>query len=260
MTRITTLFRSAILTVKRFDHPQDQVHVDGQIDEPNDYGVSFLISGAFTVERGRRAWNFSPGDILLCAPGVKGAVFHPQGRATDECLSIRFGREQLYELLGTLPDIEACPHRSASARSAFHMWQLSTILRSAEPLLMEGVALSSAQAFLPSGNNILTLPSIDRNLSWYRRRVHRVCELVEQDCSAALRLSDLSQVAGISPFHFNRVFHYLVGMPLHRYIVHMRLGEAARAIRKGNSIASSAYDVGFSSVSYFSGVFAGSLA
>ena len=255
MTRFTKLFRSPALSVDRADHPKDQVHIDGTIAQTTRYDVTFVVRGEFRVERSYGSWDFSGGDVLLCYPGVSQAVFHPRSGADDVCLCLRFENEALADILGSLPAIRMTARHPASALHAFNLWRLNEALKGNDRLIIESVALSSARVFLPDRCASFKWDAVDRNLRWYRLRVQRVCDYIAEHSSSQCSLIDLAKIAGISPFHFARVFHYLVGLPVHRYIANCRITEAAKAIRKGEPIADAAYGVGFSSLSYFSRAF-----
>ena len=58
--------------------------------------------------------------------------------------------------------------------------------------------------------------------------------------------------AGVSPFHFLRLFSSVLGVTPHQYLVRSRLRHAARLLAEtGPSITDIAYDVGFGDLSNF---------
>ena len=58
--------------------------------------------------------------------------------------------------------------------------------------------------------------------------------------------------AGISPFHFLRLFSNVLGVTPHQYLVRSRLRHAARRLTDDDSaITEIAYDVGFGDLSNF---------
>ena len=255
MTRYTKLFSSPTVSVDRSDHPKDQVHIDGSVARITHYDVTFVVSGEFRVERSHGTWAFSPGDVLLCYPGVSQAVFHPASGARDVCLCMRFASTGLEDILGSLPSVKAVPRRPASASNAFNLWRLQEALKNDDRLTVESVALSSAQSFLGDEKTAFQWRAVDRNFSWYRLRVKRVCDYIAENCSCDCSLIGLARLAGISPFHFTRVFHYFMGLPVHQYVANCRMTEAAKAIRQGEPVSDAAYGLGFSSLSYFSRAF-----
>ena len=255
MTRVTTLFQTPLLQVLGFDHPADQVHVDGKVEIVPAYCVTFLRAGQFSIVRRTGTWMLGPGDVLLSYPGISQRIFHPSDGARDECLSIRFQQDLIEDALGQLPDARAVPREQTSARSAFQMSLITDALQAKDEMLMEGVALAAAQLLVPEEKQFSLWSSVESSYGWYRLRIKRVCELLTQQYSCNHSLTSLAQLAQMSPFHLNRVFHYLVGVPLHSYAVKLRIAVAAKAIREGRSITDAAYSAGFNSISFFSRTF-----
>jgi AraC-like DNA-binding protein len=55
----------------------------------------------------------------------------------------------------------------------------------------------------------------------------------------------------MSPFHFTRLFHELVGTPPHRFLRDLRLDKALEMLRDGEPVTSTCYAVGFGNLSHF---------
>jgi AraC-like DNA-binding protein len=83
------------------------------------------------------------------------------------------------------------------------------------------------------------------------RRVDRAIERIEVDYGDLLCLRDLASTAGLSPFHFARVFRDATGLPPHRYLTAVRLRHAADRLRQGAAVTETCFDVGFGSLSHF---------
>jgi AraC-like DNA-binding protein len=84
------------------------------------------------------------------------------------------------------------------------------------------------------------------------RAVRRVREFVDAHYAEPLSLHHLSQVAGLTPFHLNRVFCRETGLPPHAYQVHLRVMRAKALLRKRVPIAQVATATGFVDQSHFS--------
>lgn len=83
-------------------------------------------------------------------------------------------------------------------------------------------------------------------------RVAEVCAAIEASLSARLSLSDLAEVAGISPVQLSRVFRSHTGMPVMRYVRQRRLEQALgllAATERG--VAEIAAECGFADLSNF---------
>ena len=67
-----------------------------------------------------------------------------------------------------------------------------------------------------------------------------------------IELEDVAAQAGISPFHFLRLFSSVLGVTPHQYLVRSRLRHAARLLaRDERTVTDIAYDVGFADLSNF---------
>ena len=91
----------------------------------------------------------------------------------------------------------------------------------------------------------------------YVARVNRAIDHVVGDLARPLRLEEVAEVAGFSPFHFHRVFQALVGETLHRFVQRVRLERALFLMTHDpeRPLTDVALDCGFSSSSAFSRAF-----
>jgi AraC-like DNA-binding protein len=64
----------------------------------------------------------------------------------------------------------------------------------------------------------------------HRRAVERVITSARERLCEPISLRDMSRVAYLSEFHFNRVFHQITGLPPAKFISAMRLDEAKRLL------------------------------
>lgn len=79
----------------------------------------------------------------------------------------------------------------------------------------------------------------------------RVLELVQQHLADDLKLEEMAAAAGISRFHFLRLFKNSLGMTPHRYVMEQRLASARRLLEDtGMPVAEIAAATGFSSQSH----------
>jgi AraC family transcriptional regulator len=94
----------------------------------------------------------------------------------------------------------------------------------------------------------------------YVERVNRAIDHVVSRLGEPLRLADVSRAAGLSPFHFHRVFQAMVGVTLADFVKRLRLDKALSmmafsAHSKRTSLTTIALACGFSSSSDFSRCF-----
>jgi AraC-like DNA-binding protein len=88
------------------------------------------------------------------------------------------------------------------------------------------------------------------------RRVIEAIRLVESDATRALELKEMAAVAGMSKYHFLRVFRRLTGVTPHRYLISARLRRAALALASSRRpVIAVALDAGFGDLSTFNKTF-----
>jgi AraC family transcriptional regulator, regulatory protein of adaptative response / methylated-DNA-[protein]-cysteine methyltransferase len=80
--------------------------------------------------------------------------------------------------------------------------------------------------------------------------VKRVCERIAA-AEETPKLADLAVGAGMSPFHFHRVFRKVTGVTPKAYSAQMQARRAAEGLRTAESITEAIYDAGFNSSSRF---------
>ncbi len=75
---------------------------------------------------------------------------------------------------------------------------------------------------------------------------------IDANAGSEIDLADAAAEAGLSPFHFLRVFTRVVGVTPHQYLVRARLRRAARLLVEADSpVTDVAYESGFADLSNF---------
>ncbi|HET9711787.1 MAG TPA: helix-turn-helix transcriptional regulator [Pyrinomonadaceae bacterium] len=96
------------------------------------------------------------------------------------------------------------------------------------------------------------LPCREVTVASHRRAVERVITSARERLCEPISLHDMSRVAYLSAFHFNRVFHQITGLPPAKFISAMRLDEAKRLLLNTSmSITDISFEVGYNSLSTF---------
>ncbi|BDH45977.1 AraC family transcriptional regulator [Salmonella enterica subsp. enterica serovar Choleraesuis] len=86
--------------------------------------------------------------------------------------------------------------------------------------------------------------------------LRRVQEWVQENLDAPLTLGQMAAQAGLSEYHFARMFRQSVGMAPHQYVMAQRMALAERMVRDGHlPFTEIALACGFSSASHFSNRF-----
>lgn len=88
------------------------------------------------------------------------------------------------------------------------------------------------------------------------RRVQRVEEYINKNYNHVIKLSELADIAGMTPTAFSRFFKLRTGRTISDYIIDMRLGYAARKLVDSSmSIVEICYECGFNNISNFNRIF-----
>lgn len=87
----------------------------------------------------------------------------------------------------------------------------------------------------------------------YQSRINHVMDYIDQHIDQPLDLKTVADIAHFSPFHFHRIFTFIIGETPIDYIQRLRLEKAACKLLEGSSatITEVAYGCGYSSVSLF---------
>lgn len=248
MARIVPLWRSDVVSVHRFDHPAE--HEDQPYEEvATAYMASFVEAGTFDLEVGDRAWRVGAGDVMLSRPDMRFRASYEGRGFNDTCLSIvylaanddGFDRGRTWERANRSV-------LTATSRLNYLRWCLRRAIEMNQPMVAEHCA---AEIFreLPEDRPPSVLSG--KRFDLYAERVRYACERIERDYAAPLTASELARAAGMSLFHFSRVFAELTGLPPHRYLLKTRLDAAAAMVRQGMSVTAACYASGFNDLSHF---------
>lgn len=83
-----------------------------------------------------------------------------------------------------------------------------------------------------------------------RRNIHAVRDMLTERPIRNVRLSDLASAAGLSQFHFTRVFKAEIGLPPYAYFEQVRIAHAHDLIQRGQDLTSVAYQLGYADQSH----------
>jgi AraC family transcriptional regulator len=251
MIRSTPLAQTELVQLVRLDHPRDEVHHDPPTELSDAYAVNFVESGAFELTMARKTWAVHTAAVLLSTPLSSRRYSHSEETPGDVVLSIEYARaaaETMFARAARKPSTLVIPltNRLSYLRARLlpadgsHPSALETDSTAAELFLaiVEG----------PTANSRLHRPN---QLRWYAHRMDQLRHLLEERHADSHNLHDLGRRVGMSPFHMARTFRELVGVSPHRYLVDIRLREAARRLRDGEAVTDTCFAVGFCDLSNF---------
>jgi AraC-like DNA-binding protein len=218
--------------------------------------IAVVVSGTFHYRSTAGGDFMTPGCLLLGNAGDSFCCGHEHGTG-DRCLSFSYS-PQFFETLAS---------EGATSRTRFRTPRLAPV-RAISPLVAKAARLLSAPhtaeletlAILLASEAIrlgtAIQPPTARVDESSVARVTRVVRFIEKEPNANGSLADFARVAGLSPYHFLRVFVAVAGVTPHQYLLRGRLRRAALLLRSERiKVVDVALDCGFSDVSNFNRAF-----
>jgi AraC-like DNA-binding protein len=212
------------------------------------HSVSYVRKGSFGCHSRGRSFELVAGSVLVGHPGDEYVCTHDHV-CGDECLSF-FLDPELVEAIGARPEIwqvgamPPLPELMVLGELA----QAAVDGKSDVSLEEIGQIFASRFVGLVSGRSRKVAAATSRD----RRRAVETALWIDAHSENAIDLEGAAGKAGISPFHFLRLFSGVLGVTPHQYLVRSRLRHAARLLAdEERSITDIAYDVGFGDLSNF---------
>jgi AraC family transcriptional regulator len=221
------------------------------------FSISAVIEGNFTYRSDVGQGLLYPGALLLGSDGRCFECGHAHGLG-DRCVSLNVREELFGEIAasaastgrfrfpvpslpptpGSLP-IFAMLEALCSAASGHKGEELA--LRLIERVIA-ALAASRRSPAAPTGREA--------------RRVVEAIRFIESDAARPISLADLAAVAGMSKYHFLRVFRRLAGVTPHQYLISARMRRAALGLASSRRpVLAIALDSGFGDLSTFNNRF-----
>lgn len=243
----STLFESGSLKV--VDNRCDMRPGDPPFVELHDsYSVSYVRKGSFGYHARGESFELVAGSILIGHPGDEFLCTHDHVHG-DECLSF-FLAPELVETIGGPAGV----WRSGSVPPLSELMVLAELGQAAAEGMSDvgldevGILLTSRFVEMVSGMERKPPETRARD----RRRAVEAALRMEASSHEPIDLESLAEQAGLSPFHFLRLFSNVLGVTPHQYLIRSRLRRAARLLAdESRSITDVALDVGFGDLSNF---------
>ncbi|HEY5205496.1 MAG TPA: helix-turn-helix domain-containing protein, partial [Roseiarcus sp.] len=231
---------------------------DRPFEERHDgFSVSAVVAGNFTYRSDSGQRLLYPGALLL---GNNGACFecgHAHGIG-DRCISLNVHEDAFSEIAAATTSTSrfrfSAPSLSPSPKALPIIAHLEALSCAPSSLRSEELALRIIErviAAMTGDRQSVAAPSGRET-----RRVIEAIRLVESDAGRPLELKAMAAVAGMSKYHFLRVFRRLTGMTPHRYLISARLRRAALALASSRRpVIAIALEAGFGDLSTFNKTF-----
>ncbi|MBX3605850.1 MAG: helix-turn-helix domain-containing protein [Piscinibacter sp.] len=213
------------------------------------WSASYVLRGSFGCRCRGRHFELVPGSVLVGRPGDEFTCTHEHHHGGDECLAFAPDAALADELgagaaswqSGALPPLPGLIGLGELGRAgaAGH----------ATPALDEvGLALVARIAGLLRGTPDAPLRPGRRD----RQRAVESALWIDAHSAERCELPQLARQAGLSAYHYLRVFGAVLGVTPHQYLVRSRLRRAAEALATGTQrVTDIALDVGFDDLSNF---------
>ena len=212
------------------------------------HSISFVRKGSFGYHCRGRSHDLVAGSLLIGSPGAEFVCTHDHV-CGDECLSFFFAPE-LVETIGERAEA----------------WQVGATPPLAELMVLGELAQASADGQSDIGldevGHLIAQRLVEvvsgqakkpaRVAARDRRRAVEAALWIDANSHREVELEDVAQQAGVSPFHFLRLFSSVLGVTPHQYLLRSRLRRAARQLADDDkAVTDIAYDVGFNDLSNF---------
>ena len=213
------------------------------------HSVSYVRAGTFCCHTRGKAYELVAGSLLVGYPGDEYRCTHDHHAGGDECLSFQLGPE----LVETIGD-DRRVWRSGAIAPMPNMMVLGELAQASaagrSDIALDEIAMVFTARFVEQ------ISGQSRSSSWMRsrdrRRAVEAALWIDTYAHEPVSLERAAREAGLSPFHFLRLFARVLGVTPHQYLVRSRLRRAARLLADDErSITDVALDVGFADVSNF---------
>ena len=196
----------------------------------------------------RREWLLGSGCVFLSRPNDVYRYAHLPDIEPDTCLSVTLCRSLCGEFTENLNCLPLVP--PITNRLRFLQLQLGSIVRDDVGLGLEAFACELVDTVAEAPTNSHRLYRSNQ-LKWYAERIHSARERMDANPTDQHSLFHLSSHVAMSPFLFARVFRELIGVPPHKYLLHLRLARARTLLESGMSVTDTCYAAGFNNLSHF---------
>lgn len=87
------------------------------------------------------------------------------------------------------------------------------------------------------------------------KELNQVIDYIEKNLAVGITLEEISEYAGVSDYHFRKIFYYLSGLTLSEYIKNRKLSEANKDLLNNERVTDVAFKYGYESMDGFTRAF-----
>jgi AraC family transcriptional regulator len=213
------------------------------------WSVSYVQRGSFGCHCLGAAYELVPGSVLVGRAGDEYLCTHDHHGDGDECLAFFVVPELVDEIDG-----RRRTWRSSAVPPVAELIVLGELGRSAaagdSDLGLDEVGLAFASRFVDVMAGCRRPRA--RTAANDRKRAVESALWIDAHAAEPLDLQTLARRAGLSPYHYLRVFSSSLGVTPHQYLVRRRLGRAAQLLAdEDRAVTGVALETGFADLSNF---------
>jgi len=247
MPAITTLLEGPVTV---FDYRCDAgPHSRPYVECHAAWSLAYVRRGGFSCHTLGRTHELVAGSLFIGRPGDEFLCTHEHHDYGDECLAFHIATEHVSEIAGGTPR-----WTSGGLPPLAELLVLGELAQQvadgASDLGLDEIGLLLAARFVKATH--ATGKSQSSPSACDRRRIVTSALWLEAHADEDIDLDTAAAEAGLSAFHYLRVFATVLGVTPHQYLIRCRLRRAARLlVAEDRSITDVALSVGFEDVSNF---------
>ena len=213
--------------------------------------LSAVMEGNFLYRSRHGLAAMTPGSVLLGSAGACFSCGHDHSRG-DRCLSFQYDPQGFEEIAAATPGVRTTQFSSHRLPPVEAMSPLFAGFRA----LLDAPAAQPAEDFVwQFAGATLEILHDSRPATMQpqdTRRMLAVTDHIDRHLGAPLALADLAALAGLSRYHFLRLFRNVIGTTPYRYILARRMARAGEMLHTTDMpVLDIALDCGFSDLSEF---------
>lgn len=216
------------------------------------HSVSYVRRGSFGYRTRGASCEMVAGSVLVGGPGDEYVCTHDHHVCGDECLGFHFS-PGFVDLIGGGP----AAWRSGGLPPLSELAVVGELAQAAVEGRVDAgldeLGIWFASRFVDLVGDRAKSPRAARTAPRDRRRAVEAAVWIEAHAHRDIDLEGAAAEAGLSAFHFLRLFSRVLGVTPHQYLVRSRLRHAARLLAEdpGRPVTAVALDVGFADLSNF---------
>lgn len=224
--------------------------------------ICYLETGYQHYQIGDQNFTLKGGDLLITPPNVEhGTSDYPEEKGSLFWMIIKLPKEPFSLLNLSVKESEFITHKiinlpslhfEGSLRIKKYLSEIFSIYNKKRNVLSKIEIKNQVLNFL-----LEVIECGERsNPKILANDIDFICNYVEDNLNQKLNIHDLANKINLSESRFKHKFKLEVGVPPNEYIIKAKINKSKELLKKEDiSIADLAYDLGFSTSSYFSTVF-----